>query len=198
MSKRFVRDLIKLFWSIIFFWLYIPHLTYYFVKKNNSLILSDIILLKAQINLKICNGLALLWFLHNSSYYRSLFYYRTGPVFSALFSWYRKRNPYFIISYETKIAEGFYFAHPYSTVINAKQIGSNFKCIHCTTVGKTPKGRPIIGNNVSLGANVVIIGNIKIGDNVIIGAGAVVVKDIPDNAVVVGNPAHVIKYNPNN
>ena len=36
---------------------------------------------------------------------------------------------------------------------------------------------------------------IMIGDNVTIGAGSVVVKDIPDNAVVVGNPAKIIKYN---
>ena len=36
---------------------------------------------------------------------------------------------------------------------------------------------------------------ISIGDNVTIGAGSVVVKDIPDNAVVVGNPAKIIKYN---
>ena len=35
---------------------------------------------------------------------------------------------------------------------------------------------------------------ITIGNNVTIGAGAVVVKDVPDNAVVVGNPARVIKY----
>lgn len=41
----------------------------------------------------------------------------------------------------------------------------------------------------------VIIGNVHIGNNVIIGAGSVVVKDVPDNAVVVGNPARIIKYN---
>lgn len=34
-----------------------------------------------------------------------------------------------------------------------------------------------------------------IGNNVTIGAGSVVVKDVPDNAVVVGNPARIIKYN---
>ena len=56
-------------------------------------------------------------------------------------------------------------------------------------------GRPIIGDNVSLGCNVTIIGNIKIGNNVTIGAGSVVVKDIPDNAVVVGNPSRIIRYN---
>ena len=41
---------------------------------------------------------------------------------------------------------------------------------------------------------VVIIGNITIGNNVTIGAGSVVVKDVPDNAVVVGNPAKIVKF----
>ena len=47
---------------------------------------------------------------------------------------------------------------------------------------------------MTLGANVIIIGNVKVGNNVTIGAGSVVVKDIPDNAIAVGNPAKVIKY----
>ena len=39
-----------------------------------------------------------------------------------------------------------------------------------------------------------IIGGVKIGNNSVIGAGAVVVSDVPNNAVVAGNPAKVIKY----
>lgn len=39
----------------------------------------------------------------------------------------------------------------------------------------------------------IVIGKIMIGNNVIIGAGAVVTKDIPDDCVVVGNPARIIK-----
>ena len=47
---------------------------------------------------------------------------------------------------------------------------------------------------MTCGCHVAIIGDITIGNNVTIGAGAVVVKDVPDNAVVVGNPARIIKY----
>ena len=54
------------------------------------------------------------------------------------------------------------------------------------------KGLPILGGNVNVGANVVIIGNITTGNNVLIGAGSVVTKIIPDNSVV-GNTARVIR-----
>lgn len=55
--------------------------------------------------------------------------------------------------------------------------------------------KPItIGNNVWIGGGVNVISGVNIGNNVVIGAGSVVTKDIPDNAVVVGNPARVIKY----
>jgi len=45
---------------------------------------------------------------------------------------------------------------------------------------------------VFVGPNVTVIGNVTIGNNVVIGAGAVVSKSVPDNCVVVGNPAYII------
>lgn len=164
---------------------------------GKDLIFSDIQILKDQINIKLGRWLALIYLLHNSSYFRSLFYYRIGPARALMISWLRPANPYFNISYTTKIGGGFKFFHPFSTVINAERIGNNFTCLQCTTLGSTSKGRPIIGNNVILGANVTIIGNVKIGNNVTIGAGAVVVKNIPDNAIAVGNPAKVIRFSNN-
>lgn len=50
-----------------------------------------------------------------------------------------------------------------------------------------------IGNNVWIGGSATILPGVTIGDNVTIGAGSVVVKDIPSNVVVVGNPAKVVK-----
>lgn len=50
-----------------------------------------------------------------------------------------------------------------------------------------------IGNNVWIGANSVILPGITIGDNSVIGAGSIVTKDIPENAVAVGNPCRVLR-----
>lgn len=51
-----------------------------------------------------------------------------------------------------------------------------------------------IKRNVWIGVNVTILPGVTIGENAVVGAGAVVTKDVPDNAVVVGSPAKVIKY----
>jgi len=51
-----------------------------------------------------------------------------------------------------------------------------------------------IANDVWVGANSVILKGVKIGNGAIIGASAVVTKDVPDYAIVVGNPARIVKY----
>lgn len=50
-----------------------------------------------------------------------------------------------------------------------------------------------VGDNVWIGANVQVMPGVTIGNNVVIGGGSVVVKDIPDNSVAVGNPCKVIR-----
>lgn len=50
-----------------------------------------------------------------------------------------------------------------------------------------------IGNNVWLGGNVVVNPGVYIGNNVVIGSGSVVIKDIPDNVIAVGNPCKIIR-----
>lgn len=52
---------------------------------------------------------------------------------------------------------------------------------------------PIIKKGAKIGANVTVLPGVVIGENALVGAGSVVVKDVPDGAVVVGNPARVIK-----
>ncbi len=63
------------------------------------------------------------------------------------------------------------------------------------TLRKTHKiSKPItIGNDCWIGGNAIILPGITIGNGCVVGAGAVVTKDVPDNAMVVGNPAKIIK-----
>lgn len=63
----------------------------------------------------------------------------------------------------------------------------------CAYIGYAKIGRVIIGNNVFIGANSVILPGVTIGDNVIIGAGSVVTKSIGSNLVCAGNPAKQIQ-----
>jgi acetyltransferase-like isoleucine patch superfamily enzyme len=51
-----------------------------------------------------------------------------------------------------------------------------------------------IGSDVWIGRGVIILSGIKIGDGAVIGAGSVVTKDVPDFAIVAGNPAKILKY----
>lgn len=61
------------------------------------------------------------------------------------------------------------------------------------------KGPVIIEDNVWIGEGVAIMPNVRIGRNAIVGANAVVTKDVPENSVIGGNPARIIKFlNENN
>ena len=55
-------------------------------------------------------------------------------------------------------------------------------------------GKIFIGNDVWLGAHVIVLAGVKIGDGVVIGANSVVTTNIPSNAVAVGSPAKIISY----
>ena len=99
-----------------------------------------------------------------------------------------------------KVGKRLSLYHGHALVINqGVVIGDNCTLRNSTTIGhkKLSDGSfskcPRIGNNVDIGANVCIIGDIVIGDNVIIGAGSVVTKSIPSDCTVVGNPARILE-----
>ena len=77
------------------------------------------------------------------------------------------------------------------------KIGKNCIIGSCVTIGGKSGWYevPVIGDNVEIHSGAKIIGPVRIGNNVIIGANAVVTKDIPDNCVVAGIPAKIIKEN---
>lgn len=99
----------------------------------------------------------------------------------------------------TKIGRGFRIVHFGTIVINPMTvIGNNFNIAEGTLIGNSQgknAGTPIIGDNVCMNANSIIVGGVKIGDNVLIAPGAFVNFDVPSNSVVIGNPGKIIPKN---
>lgn len=60
--------------------------------------------------------------------------------------------------------------------------------------GVCPYKSVVVGNDVWIGANALVIGGVKIGNGAVVGAGAVVTRDVPPYAIVGGVPAKVIRY----
>jgi acetyltransferase-like isoleucine patch superfamily enzyme len=58
----------------------------------------------------------------------------------------------------------------------------------------TATGPTLIGNDVYIGVGAIVLSGVSIGDGAVVGAGALVSKDVPSYAVVVGNPAQIIRY----
>lgn len=91
-------------------------------------------------------------------------------------------EPYLIeIGNECQITGGVkIFTHGGAKV--ARMIDPSFDCF----------GKVVIGNNVYIGTNSLIMPGVIIGDNVLVAAGSVVTHSVPDNVVIGGNPAHII------
>ena len=91
MDKRKIRDSLRLAGTMLFSWLYIPHLLVFMATGvgKRELIISDIRAIESQINIRIPVFLQLLYQLHTNRYFRHVFYYRIGPAFDLLISWYR-------------------------------------------------------------------------------------------------------------
>ena len=103
-----------------------------------------------------------------------------------------------VIGRNAEFKEGLVLMHPIGVVINGGVKGGHHIVIESSVViGAVKNGLPVevpvLGNYVFIGASAKVLGGIKIGNNVKIGANAVVVKDVPDGATVVGIPARVVR-----
>lgn len=122
-----------------------------------------------------------------------------GDIWSLLF------KPVFIIlrrsacvdlGISTKIGGGLYFGHPYGIIINPNVIIGRNCNIHkgvligCENRGSR-RGAPVIGNEVWIGINAAVVGNIRIGNDVLIAPNSYVNFDVPDHSIVFGNPGMI-------
>lgn len=96
----------------------------------------------------------------------------------------------------TEIGPGCRISHFGSIVVNPHaKIGRNFSIAQGALIGNADgkhKGVPVIGNNVIMSANSVVIGGISVGDYVMIAPGAFVNFDVPAHSIVIGNPGRII------
>ncbi len=97
------------------------------------------------------------------------------------------------------IGAGFFIDHGMGVVIGeTTEIGDYVTLFQGVTLGGTGKERgkrhPTLGNHVVVGAGAKVLGGIHIGDNVKVGANAVVLRSVPANSTVVGNPGRIVKY----
>ena len=96
------------------------------------------------------------------------------------------------------IGKGFFIDHGDGVVIGETTvIGDNVTLYQGVTLGGTGKDvgkrHPTIGSNVTIGAGAKVLGPFTVGDNSKIGASAVVLKAVPPNCTVVGNPGRIVR-----
>lgn len=143
--------------------------------------------------------------------FRYIFLYRMVNMSKPQsFTWfiftYLKRRCSFKFGYQipsnVQIGSGLYIGHYGTIVVNGDVvIGKNCNLAHSITIGQANRGKlkgaPVLGDNVWIGTGAVVVGKINIGSNVLIAPNAFVNMDVPENSLVIGNPARIIpKQNP--
>ena len=138
------------------------------------------------------------WFLTYKKEFRNLILHRfKHPCRSLLFYfvcrlfWKPLESLYI---YTTDIGGGLYIQHGFATIISAKKIGENCRVYQQVTLGFKGEDAPVLEDNVSVTCGAKVLGKVTMGKNSLAAAGAVVVKDVPENAIVAGVPAKVIAY----
>ena len=100
--------------------------------------------------------------------------------------------------YTEDIGGGLYIQHGFSTIITAKKIGENCRIYQQVTIGYKEQFNPVLEDNVSVTCGAKVLGGITMHSGSLAAAGSVVVKDVPENAIVGGVPAKVIGYKDEN
>lgn len=100
------------------------------------------------------------------------------------------------LDYKTVVGPGLSLRHGVGLVVHQKAvIGARCTLRQGVTIGERRKDArcPVIGDDVEIGANAVVLGAIRIGEGSVIGAGAVVLHDVEALTIVAGNPAVLVR-----
>jgi len=98
----------------------------------------------------------------------------------------------------TCIDGGFRISHFSGIIINSQLIaGKNLTVTSGVIIGQTDNGVPVLGDDVDIGVGAKIIGGIHLGNRIIIGAQSLVNKDFPDDVIIAGVPAKIIRNRTN-
>ena len=99
------------------------------------------------------------------------------------------------IGNDVTLGRGVFFIHSFGIVIGGTaRVGNRVRFLGSNTVGTArDNGYPTIEDDVQLGAGARVLGPVRIGARAVIGANAVVLTDIPADAVAVGAPARVVR-----
>ena len=95
----------------------------------------------------------------------------------------------------TEIGDGHWWPHPLGIVYSRHaKIGKRVKVYHNVSIISSRSGVPVIEDFVNLFAGCCIVGGVKIGKGATVATHAVVTKDVPEYAIVAGNPAKIIRF----
>ena len=125
--------------------------------------------------------------------FRNIFYMRMGIFWRYLLFWFPPLSTLHIWTPSARIGGGLYIGR--GTVINAYRVGRNCVIGQNCTIGSRNFKEPVLEDNVKVWAHAVVLGDIVVEENSNIGAGAVVVKNVPKNSVVVPAKSSIIRMN---
>jgi serine O-acetyltransferase len=145
-------------------------------------------------------GFRYMFYLRKAAYYRRRRIWFLIPLIYNRVMLKHYRHCYgFQLYPSTRVGRGLYLGHFGTIIVNSNAVlGDNVNLAPGVVIGQANRGKrkgiPTIGNRVWIGANAVLVGDIRVGDDALIGPGAYVNFDVPERAVVIGNPGSIVSY----
>lgn len=191
--------ILLLSWRFFFHWLYYKN------ARNKQVMEEDIIRNLNQfvrrIPLDVYKKPTFIEFCFLMTFYtmfRNIFYARVGNrhhFYAKFLSIFASPQPLLDISETSDIGGGLIVQHGYGTIISPAKMGRNCWVNQGVSIGhRSENGQPIIGDNVRIAAGALVLGSLKIGRGATIAPGAIVMKNVPDYAIAIGNPAKITGF----